>query len=174
MENNTFELTIVPGRDILQINNAKICYKNFRGEGSMYNNEGDRNFSLIIPDDEIADVLRNNVNEYGAGWNVKIRAPREDEDRPFMHMKVTVKYTERSQPNIYLVSGKNMIKLTEEMLADLDDIRIEKVDLDIRPYDGESRFGAFRSAYLQSMRVYQDLSGDRFAHDFENRGYYED
>lgn len=168
---NVFELTIAP-RDLLQINNARICYKNFSGVGSMYNAEGDRNFSLIIPDEEVKEALENNVNEYGTGWNVKIRAPRTEEESPFMHMKVTVKYTERSQPNVYLVSGKNRVRLTEETIGMLDDIRIEKVDLDIRPYDGESRFGPFRAAYLQSMKVYQDLSGDRFAPEFDE--YYED
>lgn len=157
------ELTIVPKRDLLQIDDARICFRNFKGVGSMYNADGDRNFSLIIPNEEVADILRNNVNEYGAGWNVKIRAPREEGEEPFMHMKVKVSYSERSQPNVYLVSRGNQVKLTKKTIGMLDDIRIASVDLDIRPYDGESRFGPHRTAYLQSMRVYQDLSGDRFA-----------
>ena len=172
--NNTFELTIIPGRDILQINNARIRFKNFKGEGSMYNAEGDRNFSLVIPDEDVKEALESNVNEFGKGWNVKIRPPRNEEEDALMHLKVNVKYTERSAPNVYLVSGKNRVKLTEETIGMLDDIRIEKVDLDIRPYDGESRFGPFRAAYLQSMKVYQDLTGDRFASEFEDERFYDD
>ena len=160
------ELTIVPGRDLLQISGARIRFKNFSGAGSIYNNEGERNFSLIIPDEEMAEILRENKNDLGAGWNVKIKVPENGD--PYIHMKVNVKYTERSQPNVYLVSGSNMVKLNEQTIGMLDDIRIEKVDLDIRPYDGESRFGPFRAAYLQSMKVYQDLTGDRFASEYED------
>ena len=36
-------------------------------------------------------------------------------------------------------------------------IHIACVDLDIRPYDGESTYGPFRSAYLQAMYVQQKV-----------------
>ena len=50
-------VTIAP-RGILQIDDARITYKNFKGEGTKYNRAGDRNFALIIPDKEIADDLK--------------------------------------------------------------------------------------------------------------------
>ena len=153
-------LTFAP-KGILQIDDARICFRNFKGEGSMYNNEGDRNFSLVIPDEEIAEALKNDKNEFGAGWNVKIRAPREEGEAPFMHLPVKVKYTDRSGPKVYLISGKNRVQLDEDTIGMLDDIDIKSVDLDIRPYDGEGRFGAFRAAYLQSIYVTQEV--DRFA-----------
>ena len=160
------EIKFIANRDktktqLVQIDDARICFRNFRGEGSMYNNEGNRNFSIIIPDDEIADALINDKNEYGVGWNVKIKAPREEGDMPFRHLKVNVKYTDRSAPNVYLISGKHKIELNEDTIGMLDDIDIKSVDLDIRPYDDESRFGPFRSAYLQAMYVTQEV--DRFA-----------
>lgn len=157
------ELTFAP-RGILQIDNARLCFRNFRGEGDMYNREGDRNFSLVIPDAEIAEALQNDLNEYGVGWNVKIKAPREEGDAPFMFMKVKVAYTDRSQPRIYLVSGNNRVELNEDTVGMLDDIDISHVDLDIRPFDGDSRFGPHRTAYLQSMVVVQNV--DRFARRF--------
>ena len=162
------ELTFAP-RGILQIDNARLCFRNFRGEGDMYNREGDRNFSLVIPDAEIAEALQNDLNEYGVGWNVKIRAPREEGDAPFMFMKVKVAYTDRSQPRIYLVSGNNRVELNADTVGMLDDIDISHVDLDIRPYDGEGRFGAHRTAYLQSMVVVQNV--DRFARRFAEEEY---
>lgn len=149
------ELVFAP-RNILQINDARICFRNFRGEGSLYNNEGDRSFSLVIPDEEIANALMNDKNQYGAGWNVKIKAPREDGEMPFMHMPVKVKYTDRSKPRVILITGNRRNELNEDTIAMLDDIDILSVDLDIRPYDGESRFGPHRTAYLQAIRVYQD------------------
>lgn len=159
-------ITFAP-RGILQIDDARITYKNFEGRGDKFNREGDRNFSLIIPSEDIMTALVEDKNEHGVGWNVKIKPPREEGDEPFMHLKVKVKFTDYS-PNIYLVSGGNMIRLDEESVKCLDDIRISHVDLDIRPYDDIIQGKPFRSAYLQSMRVVQDLSGDRFASQYNN------
>ena len=160
-------LTFAP-KGILQIDDARICFRNFKGEGSMYNNEGDRNFSLVIPDEEIAEALKNDKNEFGAGWNVKIRAPREEGEAPFMHLPVKVKYTDRSGPKVYLISGKNRVQLDEDTIGMLDDIDIKSVDLDIRPYDDEINGRPFRTAYLQSMEVVQRI--DRFAARYSENG----
>lgn len=153
---------------LVQINDAQICFRNFRGEGNDFNKEGDRNFSIKITDPEIAEALKNDVNEFGAGWNVKIRAGREDGDVPFMHLPVKLKYTERSAPKVYLVSGNNTVELNERTIDTLDHIDIDHCDIDIRPYDGESRFGPHRTAYLQNIWVVQDLSRNRFASRLNN------
>ena len=165
-------VTFAP-RGILQIDDARITYKNFEGRGDKFNREGDRNFSLIIPDEEIMNALVEDKNEHGVGWNVKIKPPREEGDEPFMHLKVKVKFSDYG-PNIYLESGDNMIRLDEESVKCLDDIRISHVDLDIRPYDDVIQGKPFRSAYLQSMKVVQDLSGDRFADQYSNRNRYDE
>ena len=120
----------------------------------------------------MAQDLQNDVNEFGAGWNVKLKPAREEGDMPFIHMPVKVKYTDRSAPRIYLISGKNRIELNEDTVGMLDDIDIRRVDLDIRPYDGEGRFGAHRTAYLQTMYVEQNI--DRFAQRFAEEDYPED
>jgi hypothetical protein len=93
---------------------------------------------------------------------VKIRPPKEEGDIPFMYLPVKVKFNERG-PKVYLKAGNRTVMLNEDTIDCLDDIDIESVDLDIRPYDDEMRGNAFRSAYLQSIWVYQDLSRDRFA-----------
>ena len=165
------ELVFAP-KNILQIDDARICFRNFRGEESMYNAKGNRSFSLIIPNEEMAEALMNDKNEFGAGWNVKIKAPREVGEAPFIHLPVKVKYTDRSQPRVYLISGRNRIELNEDTIEMLDDIDIRSVDLDIRPYDGEGRFGPHRTAYLQSIYVTQEI--DRFAQRFAEEEYPED
>lgn len=146
-------ITYAP-RDILQIDDARIIYRNFAGRGDKYNREGDRNFAVLIPDEEIADELTRR------GWNVKVKPPREEGDTPFMYLPVKVKFNDRG-PSVYLRTGRVQNRLEEEDIGRLDRIDIIGVDLDIRPYDWEVNGKTGRTAYLQSICVTQDV--DRFA-----------
>lgn len=150
-------ITYAP-RGILQMDDARIVYRNFSGEGSKFNREGDRNFSVVIDDQEIADSLIEN------GWNVKIKPPRDEDEMPFMHLPVKVKFNDRG-PNVYLQSNGRRVQLDEESISCLDDVDILGVDLDIRPYDWEVNGKTGRTAYLHSMCVTQEV--DRFAPDVE-------
>ena len=146
-------------RGILQIDNCRIVYRNFAGRGDKFNREGDRNFAIVIPDEDMANRL---IDE---GWNVKIKAARDDQDTPFMILPVKVKFNDRG-PACYLISGSHRVRLDEESISCLDDIDISNVDLDIRPYDWVIQEGTVnekrgRSAYLQSIEVTQEI--DRFA-----------
>lgn len=150
------------GKNILQVDDAIIPgkFRNFEGRGDKYNREGDRNFALLIDDEEIADALLDDKNEEGASWNVKIKPPKEDGDSPFMFLPVKVKFNGRG-PIIWLISGNSRTRLDEEDVDILDQIDIRSVSMDIRPYDGEINGKAFRAAYLQSMEVIQEI--DRFS-----------
>ena len=147
------EITFAP-RDILQSDDARIVYRNFSGTGSKFNHEGDRNFAVVIPDQDMADELVNR------GWNVKIKPPRDEDDAPFMFLPVKIKFNERG-PKVYLQSGEKTVELDEEGIDCLDDVDILGVDLDIRPYDWEVNGKQGRTAYLQSIHVVQEI--DRFA-----------
>ena len=151
-------LTFAP-RGILQIDDARMIFRNFSGEPSQFNRAGDRDFPLVIDDTEIADALDRE------GWNVKIKPGINEEDEPRMSMKVKVKFNGYG-PNCYLISGTRRVELDEESVGCLDDIEIESCDMDIRPFDWEMNGKKGRTAYLQSIRVYQRL--DRFAEDFAN------
>lgn len=151
-------ITFAP-RGILQIDDARIVYRNFSGKASMYNREGDRNFSVVIPNRDIADEL------IDAGWNVKVKPPREDGDEPFIHLPVKIKFNGRG-PIVYIRSGKAMVKLDEDTIDQLDNISILSVDLDIRPYDWNINGKRGRTAYLQSICVTQEV--DRFAEKYAN------
>lgn len=150
-------ITFAP-RGILQIDDARIVYRNFSGVGSKFNREGDRNFAVIIPDQEQADAL---INE---GWNVKIKPPRDEDDSPFMYLPVKIKFNDRG-PNCYLATGTRINRLDEESICCLDDVDILSVDMDLRPYDWEVNGKTGRTAYLQSIKVTQEI--DRFASSFE-------
>lgn len=146
-------VTIAP-KGILQIDDARIIFKNFEGRGDKFNREGDRNFSLLIEDPDTADILMKE------GWNVRIKPGRDEDEGPFMRLPVKVKFTDYG-PNVYLITGGRRNELDEESIACLDNIDIESVDMDIRPYDWEVNGKTGRTAYLQSMQVVQRI--DRFA-----------
>lgn len=146
-------VTFAP-KGILQIDDARIIFKNFEGRGDKFNREGDRNFSLLIEDPDTADAL------IAEGWNVRIKPGRDEDEGPFMRLPVKVKFTDYG-PNVYLVTGDRRNELDEESIACLDNIDIESIDMDIRPYDWEVNGKTGRTAYLQSMQVVQRI--DRFA-----------
>ena len=70
--------------------------------------------------------------------------------------------------SVYLQTGKTLNKLDEESVRCLDKIRVASADLDVRPYDWEVNGKVGRTAYLQSIKVIQDVV-DRFAEDYDNR-----
>lgn len=145
-------------RGVLEIDDARIIYRNFRGEASKFNRAGDRNFAILIQNEADAIALSED------GWNVKIKPPREEGDTPFMYLPVKVKFNDNG-PIAYLKTGRALNKLDEDTIACLDDVDIESVDLDIRPYDWEVNGKQGRSAYLQAIHVTQKV--DRFAARYE-------
>ena len=157
-----------PPKNTVEIDDARLVFRNFSGKGDKYNREGDRNFAVVIPTQEQADALLTDTNEFGIGWNVRVKAPREEGDEPFRYLKVKITFNEHG-PEIYLNSNGNRRLLTEETVGILDNIDIESVDLDIRPYDGDGNYGPFRSAYLVGMEVFQNIS--RFAARYAEEEY---
>ena len=145
-------------RGILQIEDARIIYRNFAGIGSKYNREGDRNFAVIIPNQEIADEL------IADGWAVKIKPPRDDDDSPFMYLPVKVKFNNRG-PAAYVKSGNSVQRLNQDTIGMLDEIDIQSVDMDLRAYDWEVNGKTGRSAYLQAINVIQNI--DRFGAQYQ-------
>lgn len=140
-------------KETLQIDDARIIWKNFAGKASQYNVEGNRNFSVIIPNEDMAEDLRRR------GWNVKERPPRDEEDSPLYYLPVKVKFNDRG-PKIYLRSGKAVNRLNDNTCQILDKLEILSCDLDIRPYDWVTMEGTKsekrgRAAYLLSMEVIQ-------------------
>ena len=162
-------ITFAP-RGILQIDDARIIFRNFAGAASKFNRAGERNFALVIDDEMIADEL---VKE---GWNGKIKPGRDEDEAPFMYLPVKVKFNDRG-PAVYLVTGGKRNRLDEESVACLDDVDILSVDMDIRPYDWVIQEGtpdekSGRTAYLQSICVTQEI--DRFAARFADEEYPEE
>lgn len=147
-------------RNIVEINDARIIFRNFEGRADKFNHEGNRNFAVMIPNKELADALVEDTNEYGVGWNVKVREAREGDEDDFRYLPIKVKFNNRG-PAVYLETAGKLNKLDEESIGLLDNIDISSVDMDIRPYDDMINGKPFRTAYLQAVRVTQNI--DRFA-----------
>ena len=141
-------------RGTLEIDNARIIFRNLEGRGGLYNREGDRNFALVVPDEEARDAL------IEQGYNVKTKAPRDEDEEPLMYLTIKVKPNGRG-PHIYLVSGRNKRELPEESWGLIDQISIANVSLDIHAYDWNVNGKVGRSAYLEAMEVTRNI--DRFA-----------
>ena len=141
-------------RTIVQFDDARIIWPNFRGKGDTFNRPGDRNFTLVIPNMEMAEALKEE------GYNVKVSPPRDEGEEPFIKLLVKVRFNEYG-PKIYLQTNGNRRLLTEDTVGMLDKIDISSIDLDIRPYKWERPDGSSgTSAYLQGALVVQEL--DRF------------
>lgn len=147
-------------RKHVNIENAKILFRNFAGREERFNREGDRNFCAIIDDAEIAQKMSND------GWNVKILAPRDEGDEARYYVKVAVSY-KVVPPKIIMVTRRGQVPLDEESVASLDYAEIENVDLTITPYEWEANGQTGVKAYLKTMYVtiVEDEWADKYARD---------
>ncbi len=137
----------------INISNAKfIFYTNFKGAAGPYNNEGERNFNVILEGDALQQAL-----DYG--MNVKTTKPRDGYE-PVSYIKVNIGYKYRA-PIAMLINSQVKRSLTEQTIGLLDDYEYSNVDIVIRPNrwrrpNGESGV----NAYLQA--IYATVVEDPF------------
>lgn len=112
----------------IAIENARIMFRNFEGREERYNQQGERNFKLVIDDPDFAQILLER------GWRVKIYPPKKEGDDPFIVLKVKVNYRfKQLAPKIYQHTKKSDILLTEADVADMDYCEFENIDMVLRP-----------------------------------------
>lgn len=137
----------------INIPNAKfIFYTNFKGAAGPYNNEGERNFNVILEGDALEQALN-------YGMNVKTTKPREGYE-PVNYIKVNIGYKYRA-PIAMLINSQVKRNLTEQTISLLDDYEYSNVDIVIRPNrwrrpNGDSGV----NAYLQA--IYATVVEDPF------------
>lgn len=149
-------------KDNLVMEDVRIIFKNFSGKEDMYNRAGSRNFCVAIDNPDEAERLAL------MGWNVKYLKPLEEGGAPQAYIQVAVNY-KNIEPNIYMVTNKNKVRLSESTVGNLDSADIKTVDLIISPYNWEVTGKSGVKAYCKTM--YVTIDEDVFAGKYDFDAY---
>lgn len=126
--------------------NCRIIFRNFAGEQSQYNRAGDRNFCVVIEDEEAAKKLEED------GWNIKHLPPLDEGGDETAYLPVAVSFANRP-PTIVMLSSKGRTHLDESTIDILDYAEIDNVDLIVNPYNWSVNGKSGVKAYVKSMYV---------------------
>ena len=127
----------------LLLEDRRILFRNFSGEPSKFNPNGDRTFNVVITPEEAERLDKQ-------GWNVKTLPPREEGDSETPTLPVRVFYG-KSSPTAVLITHRGKTPLDESMIGILDWAEPKQVDMIIRPnhWDVNGKQGI--KAYLKAV-----------------------
>lgn len=134
--------------DELTLRDVRLIFKNFEGKKKLYNEEGQRNFSIWLDSRQAAELRQ-------IGWNTKLikrTAEFPEEDREW-HLKVNVSYREGTRhPRIFFItkSTNSRNPIDEEFVKFVDTAQFDRVDVTISPYNHTFNGGGV-TAYLRTM-----------------------
>lgn len=102
-------------------------FRNFRGEKRRFNDEGKRNFNLVVPEEYLGLLsdMKCNIKE--------LAAKDEDGEEPLRFIKINVAFGQYP-PHLYLCSKRNKKELLQDELGLLDGAIFDNVDMILRTY----------------------------------------
>lgn len=127
------------------VEDARLLFRNFSGKEGQYNKEGERSFSVVLPDDVAEQMIKD-------GWNVKYLAAREEDEEPTPIIQISVRFDIRP-PRVVLITSNNRTQLDEKTIASLDWVDVKTADLIARGYTWSVNGKSGTKAYLQSLFV---------------------
>jgi hypothetical protein len=127
------------------LDGSQILFRNFAGRETMYNEEGVRNFCILL-EDEVAEAMRQD------GWNIKTLKSREMDvpGQPYLQVSVNFKY---KPPRMFLITHNGRTQIDEDTAFALDWVDIKTADLTIRPREWEMRGNSGIKAYLKTLYI---------------------
>lgn len=150
--------------DPITIEHANILpgmFRNFEGRESQYNQAGNRNFMVQIPEDEAQKLIDD-------GWHINEHLNPQTEQVEY-RLKVKVRWSDNVKPEndrlkIWLVypTKKTMTLITPENASVLDFADIENADITVRAYHYNFNGNEGNSAYLNEAYITlvpSDLAG---------------
>lgn len=147
----------------VQVENARIAFRNFSGNEGKFNRAGNRNFNVLLPEDAAKAMEAD-------GWNIRWLKPKEEGDAPQATVQVTLSF-ENYPPKVVLIAGKGKTELDDTSVNILDWADIINVDLVIRPYqwviaEGTKNEKTGVKAYVKYM--YVTIKVDPFESKYED------
>lgn len=149
LNNEAMKLTVTGPNEVV-IENGTIWYKNFAGvrRPGSYDTAGDRNFTLIVQDPNIAQAM------IDMGYNMKYVVPEVASGTivgPYWKLKVHVRFAAYPK-NYFMYSNGVRTRLTEETIGQLDSARLTNVDLAVGLGQVNTNgASATRTAYLNRI-----------------------
>lgn len=127
---------------------VSLIFRNFRGEKTDYNDEGTRNFGVLLPDD-VAEAMA------ADDWNVKYLNPRDEAEDDYRQpwLPVEVAFHKGRPPLVVQITSRGRTNMVESQVELLDGVDITNVDMIVNPSRWEVNGRGGVKAYLKSIYV---------------------
>lgn len=131
----------------------KWGFSHFDGRADTFNDEGDHNFTIILPEGTARELSEE-------GWNIREIEGYEEGDPTEYLLKVKISYRFEA-PKIYLIKNNRKIRADERDLSDIRRDTTEQIDVIITPSRWVNGNRSGISAYAKEL--YAQVRESRFA-----------